>query len=56
MASYVTLKIMTNDPMERSAVDTELEMSRCIALTEPKSKGLWYLRTVLDWVELRESE
>lgn len=37
---YVTLKILTNGLVDKSAASTELEMSRCIATTDPKAEGL----------------
>ena len=48
----MTLKILTNDLVEKSAASTEVETSRCIATTDPKSEGLQYLRTVLDSFEV----
>ena len=50
---FVTLKILTNGLVEKSAASTELEISRCIATADPKSEGLKYLRTVLDSFEVR---
>ena len=49
---YVTLKVLTNGLVEKSAASTELEMSRCIATTDPEAEGLRYLRTVLDSFEV----
>jgi len=51
-APFVTLKILTNGLVEKSAASTELEMSRCIATTDPKSEGVRYLRTVLNSFEV----
>lgn len=44
---FVTLKILTNGAIKKDASGTELEMSRCITQTDPKSEGSRYLRTVL---------
>lgn len=49
---FVTLKILTNGLVEKFAPRTELEISRCIATTDPKSEGVRYLRTVLDSFEV----
>ncbi|MCJ1484388.1 hypothetical protein MMC06_004559 [Schaereria dolodes] len=49
---FVTLKILTNGLNEKSAASTELEISRCITKTNPKSEGLRYLRTVLNSFEV----
>ncbi len=49
---FVTLKILTNGLIEKSAANTELEISRCIATTDPNSEGLRYLRTVLNSFEV----
>lgn len=49
---FVTLKILTNGLIEKSAASTELEISRCIATTDPNSEGLRYLRTVLNSFEV----
>ncbi len=44
--------MLTNGLFDNSAASTELETSRCIATTDPKAKGLRYLRTVLDSFEV----
>ncbi|KAI9802702.1 MAG: hypothetical protein M1825_002724 [Sarcosagium campestre] len=36
---FVTLKILTNGLVEKSAASTELEISRCIAATDPNSEA-----------------
>ena len=47
----MTLKVLTNGLVEKTT-STELEISRCIAATDPKSEGLRYLRTVLSSFEV----
>ncbi len=49
---FVTVKILTKGLRENNAVNTELEISRCIATKNPKSEGLRCLRTVLDSFEV----
>ena len=49
---FVTLKILTNGVIEKTDASTELEISRCIAQTDPKSEGSRYLRTVLNSFEV----
>lgn len=50
---FAALKILTGgDNVEKKAFSTELEMSRCIASTDPKSEGLRYLRTVQNSFEV----
>lgn len=44
----MTLKILTNGLIKKSATSTKLEISRYITITDPNSKGLRYLRTVLN--------
>ncbi len=51
-APFVTLKILTNGFVEKYAASTELEISRCIARTDPKSEGVRYLRTALNSFEV----
>ena len=49
---FVTLKILTNGVIGKKTANTELEISRCIARTDPKSEGARYLRTVLNSFEV----
>lgn len=49
---FVTLKILTSGAIGKSAASAELEISRCIAQTDPKSEGSRYLRTVLTSFEV----
>ena len=49
---FVTLKILTSGVIEKPAASAELEMSRSIAQTDPKSEGSRYLRTVLNSFEV----
>ncbi|KAL8877465.1 MAG: hypothetical protein Q9198_004525, partial [Flavoplaca austrocitrina] len=55
--SFVTLKILTSGAIEKPAANGELEISRCIAQTDPTSEGSTsegsrYLRTVLNLFEM----
>ncbi|KAL8884341.1 MAG: hypothetical protein Q9192_006871 [Flavoplaca navasiana] len=50
--SFVTLKILTSGAIEKPAANAELEISRCIAQTDPTSEGSRYLRTVLNSFEV----
>ena len=49
---FVTLKILTSGFKEKTAASAELEISRCIAQTDPMSEGSRYLRTVRDSFEV----
>ena len=49
---FVTLKVLTSHASQITTANTELELSKCIATTNPKNRGLRYLRTVLSSFEL----